>query len=118
MNKLDRWQGYVPDEELEVYRKAGFGERIGFGTKTALLNIDTTWMFIDPAYDMCGRRMPEVEAALAQLTEAFRRAGLPIYYSRRGDRSPSAHRANLFDMDMKFADVEDLDYVLDHLKKA
>jgi nicotinamidase-related amidase len=28
-----------------------------------------------------------------------------------GDRSPSAHRANLFDLDMKFADVESLAYV-------
>ena len=219
MNKLDRWKGTVPDEELEVYRKAGFGERIGFGSKAALINIYTTWMFLDPAYDMCGRRMPEVEAALTSVTEAFRRAGLPIYYSRRddrshptyrgiwnyklgsadtfqyrsdpradewppafaprpqdrvvlknkpsvffgtpiesflrydgvdtlvvmgvstsgcvraavedafshnfrvivveqacGDRSPSAHRANLFDMDMKFADVEDLDFVVAQLK--
>ncbi len=32
-----------------------------------------------------------------------------------GDRSSSAHRANLFDMDMKFADVEDLDFVLSEL---
>lgn len=220
MEKLDRWKGFVPDAELDVYRKAGFGERIGFGRKAALLNVDTTWMFIDPAYAMCGRRMPEVEAALAQLTAAFRAAKLPIYYSRRddrshptyrgiwnyklgtadtfeyktdpradqwpeafgprpedrvvmknkpsvffgtpldsflrydgvdtlvvcgvstsgcvraavedafsynfrvivvadacGDRSPSAHRANLFDMDMKFADVEDLAYVLKELNR-
>ena len=220
MDKLDRWKGFVPDEELAVYRKAGFGERIGFGRKTALLNIDTTYMFIDPAYDMCGRKMPEVEAALEKLTLAFRAAKLPIYYSRRddrshptyrgiwnyklgtadtfqyktdpkadqwpasfgprpedrvvmknkpsvffgtpldsflrydgvdtlvvcgvstsgcvraavedafsynfrvivvadacGDRSPSAHRANLFDMDMKFADVEDLEYVLKELPR-
>ena len=34
-----------------------------------------------------------------------------------GDRSPSAHRANLFDMDMKFADVEDLEYVLKELPR-
>ena len=33
------------------------------------------------------------------------------------DRSASAHRANLFDMDMKFADVEDLDYVLAQLRQ-
>ena len=208
-------QGFVPDEELEVYRKAGFGERIGLGSKAALLNVDTTWMFVDPAYDMCGRHMPELEAALARLTETFRRLELPIYYSRRddrshptyrgiwnyklgtadtfqyrsdpradqwpaayaprpqdrvilknkpsaffgtpiesflrydgvdtlvvagvstsgcvraavedafshnfrvivveqacGDRSPSAHRANLFDMDMKFADVENIDFVI------
>ncbi len=28
-----------------------------------------------------------------------------------GDRSPQAHRANTFDMDMKFCDVENLDCV-------
>ena len=32
-----------------------------------------------------------------------------------GDRSPTAHRANLFDMDMKMADVEPLDAVLKEL---
>lgn len=221
MSKIGRWTGFVPQEELEVYRKAGFGERIGFGGKTALLNIDTTWMFLDPAYAMCGRRMPEVEVALARVTEVFRQADLPIYYSRRddrshptyrgiwnyklgtadtfqyhgdpradqwppafaprpqdrvvlknkpsvffgtpiesflrydgvdtlvvmgvstsgcvraavedafshnfrvivveqacGDRSPSAHRANLFDMDMKFADVEDLEFVIASLERG
>ncbi|MFC7557423.1 isochorismatase family protein [Pseudoroseomonas wenyumeiae] len=33
-----------------------------------------------------------------------------------GDRSPSAHKANLFDLDMKFADVENLEYVVGELK--
>lgn len=215
MDKLERWKDHVPEEELEVYRKAGFGERIGMGRRAALLNIDTTWMFLDPGYAMCGRRMPELETALERITHAFRALDLPIHYSRRddrshptyrgvwnyklgtadtfqytsdpradqwpetfgprpvdrivlknkpsaffatpleaflryddvdtlvvvgvstsgcvraavedafshnfrvivvpqccGDRSPSAHRANLFDMDMKFADVEDLDVVL------
>ena len=32
-----------------------------------------------------------------------------------GDRSPAAHKANMFDMDMKFCDVESLDYVLAEL---
>lgn len=91
-DKLARWQGHVPDDELEVYRKAGFGRRIGMGARAALLNIDTTWMFVDPAYAMCGRRMPEVEAALERVTLAFRAAGLPIYYSRRDDRSHPTYR--------------------------
>ena len=218
-DKLSRWQGFVSDEELATYRKGGFGERIGIGTRAALLNIDTTYMFVDPAYDMCGREMPELVAALTELTATFRRLGLPIYYSRRdnrdhptrrgiwnlklsvaesfgytrdpradiwpdayapgkndiiieknkpscffetpiesflrydkvdtlivvgistsgcvraavtdafshnfrvivveeavGDRSPAAHRANLFDMDMKFADVESLAYVTEELE--
>jgi nicotinamidase-related amidase len=32
-----------------------------------------------------------------------------------GDRSPQAHKANMFDLDMKFADVESMDYVLAEL---
>ncbi len=219
-DKIDRWKKHFAAEELAVYAKAGFGNRIGFGHKAALLNVDTTFMFVDPAYDMCGRRMPELETALQSLTKAFRRLKLPIYYSRRddrshptyrgiwnlklgtadtfqykndpkaddwpgeygpkpedriirknkpspffatplesylrydgidtlvvvgvstsgcvraavcdafshnfrvivveeacGDRSVSAHRANLFDMDMKFADVESLDYVLGEMDR-
>ena len=216
--KVRKWQGYAPDEELEAYIKGGFARRIGFGERPALLNIDTTYMFVDPAYSQCGRRMPELEAALVRITQTFRDLDLPIYYSRRddrthpvyrglwnlklgtaddfqysrdpradewpeayaprpqdrivlknkpscffgtplesflrydgidtlvivgistsgcvragvddafahnfrpivveeacGDRSPRAHRANLFDMDMKFADVECIDYVIDTL---
>lgn len=219
MSKLDKWRGYVPDEELATYEKAGFGRRIGLGRRAALLNIDTTYMFVDTAYSQCGRELPEMVAALTRLTGEFRRLGLPIYYSRRddrrlpvhrgiwnlklgtagdvqysqdpkadewpeayapreqdvvvlknkpscffgtpleaflrydevdtlvvagistsgcvraavtdafshnfrvivveeavGDRSPAAHQANLFDMDMKFADVESLDYVLAQLR--
>ena len=28
-DKLEKWRGYVPDEELETYRKGGFARRIG-----------------------------------------------------------------------------------------
>ena len=34
-----------------------------------------------------------------------------------GDRSPQAHRANLFDLDMKFCDVESLEYVLEEVSQ-
>ena len=68
VDKLDRWASSVPADELAVYAKAGFGNRIGMGNKTALLNVDTTYMFIDPAYAMCGRRMPGLESALTTLT--------------------------------------------------
>jgi hypothetical protein len=33
-----------------------------------------------------------------------------------GDRSPAAHTANLFDMDMKFADVEKIEPVVAELE--
>jgi hypothetical protein len=38
MDKLEKWRGYVPDAELETYKKGGFGERIGMGARVALLN--------------------------------------------------------------------------------
>ena len=33
MDKLGRWQDHLPESELEVYRKAGFGQRIGMGRR-------------------------------------------------------------------------------------
>jgi nicotinamidase-related amidase len=92
MDKLEKWRGFVPDEELETYRKGGFARRIGFGARPALLNIDTTFMFVDPAYSQCGREMAPLIAAVTRLTEAFRALGLPIYYSRRDDRTHPTYR--------------------------
>ncbi|MCE8009551.1 isochorismatase family protein [Aestuariivita sp.] len=91
-DKLEKWQGHVPDEELAVYRKGGFGARIGFGERPALLNIDTTWMFVDPSYDMCAREMPELRRAIIELTGQFRDLGLPVYYSRRDNRNHPVRR--------------------------
>lgn len=87
MDTIDRWRGLVPDEDLDTYRKGGFGRRMGWGARPALLQIDTTYMFIDPAYAMCGREDPALIAALERLTHKFRDLDLPIYYSRRDDRS-------------------------------
>jgi nicotinamidase-related amidase len=92
MDKLKKWQGYLSDEELETYRKGGFGQRIGFGQRVALLNIDTTYMFVDPDYSMCGRDMSSVVDAVVRLTDTFRELDLPIYYSRRDDRTHPVYR--------------------------
>lgn len=91
-DKLEKWRDYVPAEELETYRKAGFAQPIGMGRKAALLNIDTTYMFVDPSYSMCGREMGDLIQALETLTNTFRELDLPIYYSRRDDRSHPTYR--------------------------
>ena len=31
MDKLEKWKGFIPDKEIEAYRKGAFGRRIGFG---------------------------------------------------------------------------------------
>lgn len=92
MSKLDKWSDFIPADELATYAKGKFGERVGFGSRAALLNIDTTFMFVDPAYPQCGDGDPDLVAAITRLTEVFRTLDLPIYYSRRDDRSHPIRR--------------------------
>ena len=54
--KIRRWADLISEAEMQAYAKAKFGESIGLGEKVALLNIDTTNNFVDPAYDMCAER--------------------------------------------------------------
>lgn len=110
MDKLEKWRGYVPDSELETYRKGGFAQRIGIGERPALLNIDTTRMFVDPAYSFCGAHMTDMMGAITQITESFRRLGLPIYYTRRDDRSHPAYRGM---WNLKLAIPDDFQLVSD-----
>ncbi len=110
MDKFEKWRGYVPDEELETYRKGGFAQSVGFGERVALLNIDTTNMFVDPTYSMCGRDMANVTDSIVQLTNLFRKLDLPIYYSRRDDRSHPTYRGA---WNYKLAQPDDFQYCRD-----
>ena len=92
MSKLDKWADFLPAEELATYAKGKFGEKVGFGKRVALLNIDTTYMFVDPAFPQCGDGDPELVANITRLVIAFRDLELPIYYSRRDDRSHPIRR--------------------------
>jgi maleamate amidohydrolase len=91
-DKIAKYRGLVPDDELAAYAKAKFGNRIGFGTRAALLNIDTTFMFVDPAYALTRAEDPALKRALVEITALFRRLDLPIYYSRRDDRAHPTYR--------------------------
>lgn len=110
MNKIDKWRGFVPDDELETYVKGGFGNRIGLGRRAALLNIDTTYMFVDPVYSQCGARDPDLLAAISRITEAFRSRDLPIYYSRRDDRTHPIRRGI---WNLKLGTTDDFQYSRD-----
>jgi maleamate amidohydrolase len=87
MDKLDRWAHLLTPAARAAYAKGGFGQPLGFGKSVALLNIDTTHMFVDPSYALCGERDPQLLANLRLLTDTFREIGAPIYYSRRDDRA-------------------------------
>ena len=92
MSKFEKRADYMPPEELATYVKGKFGERVGYGQRVALLNIDTTYMFVDPAYPQCGDEDPALVANITRLVHVFRELDLPIYYSRRDDRSHPIRR--------------------------
>jgi len=92
-DKFSKWDLHMPAEDLRSYRAAGFGNRVGFGDRPALLNVDTHNLFIDPASPFCCTDDPEgLETALVTLTDVFRRLELPIYYVRRDDRDHPVKR--------------------------
>ena len=94
MSKLDKWKGWLTDEELADYSRAGHGNMtFGLGQQVALLNVDSHNLFVDPKYPFCGTLDPEATiAAITKLTDAFRRLKLPIYYVRRDDRDHPVKR--------------------------
>src|SRR5438552_14941218 len=67
-------------ETEQLYRERGFGTRIGWGERPALLVIDMARAFCDPVYKVGCDQTPAVEA-IAELLAAARAARLPVYFT-------------------------------------
>ena len=68
-------------EDTSVYRRQGFGQTLGFGAASALLVIDFTHGFADPAV-LGGGNIPEAIRNTVTLLAAARSAHIPIVYTR------------------------------------
>jgi len=86
------WRSALPAEEVEVYRRAGFGNHVGFGVKPGLLVVDVQYRTLgdeaaplDQALDMyptaCGSAGWAAVEQIAKLISAFRGAGAPVFYA-------------------------------------
>ncbi len=65
---------------MTIDHQSGFGGRAGFGARPALLIIDMNNAFTDPASPLvCD--LDSVVAAIAQLLDGSRRAGIPVVYT-------------------------------------
>ncbi|GAB4576434.1 MAG: N-carbamoylsarcosine amidohydrolase [Rhodothalassiaceae bacterium] len=65
------------------YRRAGFGARLGFGTRPALLLVDFVRAYTDPASALhAGESAERARRAAVTLLDAARRAGILIAMSR------------------------------------
>jgi len=67
--------------ETDIYRQQNFGNRIGFGRKAALLVVDFTVAFSDPALFGGGNIDAAVKRTVS-LLGFFREKALPIAYTR------------------------------------
>ena len=67
--------------ELEIYQRQGLGRRLGFGQKSALLIIDFTNGFNDPAV-FGGGNISDAISRTQVVLDAARRQRIPIAYTR------------------------------------
>ncbi|ARP81198.1 hydrolase [Bordetella genomosp. 8] len=85
------WDGIIPEHELEIYRKAGWGAPTGIGRRPALLVIDVQYrsmcyepMPIERAIETmstsCGEYGWRAVPHIARLLAAFRKIGAPVLY--------------------------------------
>ena len=68
-------------DESAIYRQQNFGHRIGFGRRSALLVVDFTVGFNDPAMFGGGNLDPAIRRTVG-LLELFREKGLPVAFTR------------------------------------
>ena len=74
----------MSDEQArEVYARAGLGESLTMGSRPAVLVVDLTCGFTDPACALGSDLTPEVEAT-KRLLDATRAKGLPVVFTSIG----------------------------------
>lgn len=104
---MDKWGAHFPPAELEVFAAAGYGARMGFGKRPALLVVDVTYSFCGaspmPVLDAirenrrsCGAGAWEAVASMRRLIDAGRAAGLPVVYSTMIDPTSPAYDPGLW----------------------
>lgn len=86
------WDGIVPEDDLEVYRRAGWGHTMGFGKRPALLIIDVTYNFTGPeprslldsigdSHRSCGEASWDSVAAIKELKSKCESVAVPVLYT-------------------------------------
>src|SRR2546422_6273398 len=68
------------DELRERYRRRGWGGRVGFGTRPAVVVIDLARFWLDPQQQI-GSSLDSVVAGTCRVLRAARGAGVPIFFT-------------------------------------
>jgi maleamate amidohydrolase len=86
----------MTESETAVYQRQGFGQKLGFGTSSALVMIDFTRGFVDPAV-LGGGNIQDAVTHTATLLAAARKASIPIAFTRH-TYAPDGSNFGLFNI--------------------
>lgn len=95
------WEQFVKPEELEIYRRAGYGKTVGFGKKPALLVVDVEYDFagdgpepilesIAKYANSCGTAAWQAMPHIQRLIHLMRGKKLPVIYTHSFPRNKDA----------------------------
>ncbi|WP_299452993.1 isochorismatase family protein [uncultured Pigmentiphaga sp.] len=98
-NRPRPWDGIIPEEEIAIYRKAGWGAPSGIGKRPALLVIDVQYrsmgyepmpimQAIDTMPTSCGEYGWRAVPQIARLLQTFRELGAPVLYPYVAPKKP------------------------------
>lgn len=86
------WEARFPDDDLALFRKAGWGARVGIGVRPVVVVIDVNKNFcgdrrqaiaesVDRFRASCGDAAWDAIPVIARLIEDTRRRGMPVLYT-------------------------------------
>ena len=102
------WDSFITERDRQVFQAAGYGKRIGFGTRPAIIVIDVQYNFVgdrpEPILDSikkyrtsCGSEGWNCVHKIAELLLVARSKQLPLFYT------VSERRADLLDSGIQVA---------------
>jgi nicotinamidase-related amidase len=81
--KMPLWEDVIPEEDLRVYSKSGWGTKREWGEAPALLIVDMTKGFVEDrfplGYSATGR---PAAAAIKRLLDKARGVNVPVFYTK------------------------------------
>lgn len=90
--------------DIEFFAARGFGIRLGFGTRPAILVVDLVRAFTDPEWPL-GADLTDQLAATGQLLDAAHAVGVPVFFSTVEYVDPQMRDAGVWGLKMKGAET-------------
>lgn len=87
------WEDIIPPEDLKMFVKSRMGGRAGYGQKPAIIVVDMTYGFVDDAYPKgCSKTGWPAVAAIQELLDKGRQAGVPVFFSKGAHATTATER--------------------------